>query len=232
MAQLSSESLPPSGRQHLIGHGRAEVIVTEVGATLRSFTVDSRPVVDGFDLNEMAGDGRGQVLAPWPNRLADGRYAFGGRNGRAALDEPGRRNAIHGLVRYLAWELRGRAQNSVSLGCVLAPSPGYPWRLALEVEYHLGRNGLSVRTEVTNLDEVPAPLGVGFHPYVTVGTETIDAARLQLRADHYLRSDERGLPVGEASVAGSEMDFTAARLVGSMRLDTAFGGLQRDRQGR
>ena len=231
MAQPSPEPLPPSGHQYLIEHGRAEAIVTEVGAALRSFTVGGHVVVDGFDQHKMAGDGRGQVLAPWPNRLGDGRYAFGARSGRAALDEPARHNAIHGLVRYLPWQVRGQAQNSVTLRCELQPSPGYPWRLELDVEYHLGRNGLAVRTEVTNRDDVSAPLGVGFHPYLTVGTETIDAARLQLRADHYLRNNERGLPVGEAAVAGSDVDFRAPRSVGPTRLDTAFGGLHRDRHG-
>lgn len=206
-------------------------MVTEVGATLRSYVVDGMPVVDGFEISEMAEDGRGQVLAPWPNRLGDGRYSFEGRQGRAAIDEPERRNAIHGLVRYLAWEVRGRAQNSVTLGCELQPQPGYPWRLALEVEYRLGRDGLTVHSTVTNLDDAPAPLGVGFHPYVTVGTSDIDSTRLELRANHYLTSDERGLPVGQAPVASSEFDFGVARPVGPTRLDTCFGGLRRDRDG-
>lgn len=205
--------------------------MTEVGATLRSYAVDGVAVVDGFAEQEMAADGRGQVLAPWPNRVADGRYAFAGRQGRAAWDEPAKRNAIHGLVRYRAWEAKSRAQNTLNMSCVLEPSPGYPWRLAMEVEYRLGRDGLSVRSEVTNLDDAPAPLGVGFHPYLTVGTPTIDSARLELRADHYLRSDERGLPVGQDPVRGSEYDFSVARPVGPTRLDTAFGGLRRDRQG-
>jgi aldose 1-epimerase len=231
MAPSPSEPLPPSGNQHLVGHGRAEVVVTEVGATLRSYVVDGMPVVDGFEISEMAADGRGQVLAPWPNRLGDGRYSFEGRQGRAALDEPERRNAIHGLVRYLAWEVRGRAQNSVTLGCELQPQPGYPWRLALEVEYRLGRDGLAVHSTVTNLDDAPAPVGVGFHPYVTAGTSDIDSTRLELRANHYLTSDERGLPVGQAPVAGSEFDFGVARPVGPTRLDTCFGGLRRDRDG-
>ena len=37
----------PTGQQWRIGHGRHDVIVCEVGATLRSYTVGTRPVVDG-----------------------------------------------------------------------------------------------------------------------------------------------------------------------------------------
>jgi aldose 1-epimerase len=218
----------PSGQQHVIGHGRAEVVVTEVGATLRSYTVGGAPVVDGFEVSEMCRDGRGQLLAPWPNRLGDGRYSFGGRQGRAAWDEPSRHNAIHGLVRYLPFQLRSRAQNTVTLGCRLLPQPGYPWSLTMEVEYHLGRNGLAVRIEATNIDDQPAPFGMGFHPYLTVGTASIDSARLQLRAGRYLRSDDRGLPVGDAAVTGSEMDFRVSRPIGPTRLDTCFTELARD----
>lgn len=223
--------VPPSGQQHLIGHGTAEAVVTEVGATLRSYTQNGVPVIDGFGESEMCRDGRGQLLAPWPNRLADGRYSFGGRQAVAAWDEPARRNAIHGLVRYVPWELRSRAQNTVTLACRLLPQPGYPWSLAFEVEYHLGRNGLAVRIEVTNLDDVAAPLGVGFHPYLTVGTDSLDSARLRLDARRYLLTDDRGLPVAEAAVAGSEMDFRVSRPVGPTHLDTCFAGLARDGEG-
>jgi aldose 1-epimerase len=171
------------------------------------------------------------VLAPWPNRLGDGRYRFGDRQGRAAWDEPQRRNAIHGLVRWLAWEVRGRAQNSVTLGCLLHPQPAYPWRIALEAEYHLGRKGLTVRTSAHNLDDAPAPFGIGFHPYLSVGTSLVDEARLQVAAAQYLVADERGLPVGQEAAAGSEVDFQVARPIGPTRLDTAFTGLARGGDG-
>jgi aldose 1-epimerase len=218
---------PPSGAQHVIEHGGSTIVVTEIGATLRRFRVEGWDVVDGFDESTLCSDGRGQVLAPWPNRLGDGRYRFGDRRGRAAWDEPQRRNAIHGLVRWLAWELRGRAQNTLTLACLLHPQPAYPWRIALEVEYHLGRNGLTVRSSVRNLDDAPAPFGIGFHPYLSVGTALVDHARLQVGGEKYLVGDERGLPVGEDQVAGSELDFRVSRPIGPTRLDTAFTALAR-----
>ena len=92
---------PPSGRQFAIAHGSSEVQITQVGGTLRSYTVDGQPVVDGFGIDERSTDGRGQVLAPWPNRLTDGRYQYGGHEVEAPLNEPSRHCAIHGLVRWL-----------------------------------------------------------------------------------------------------------------------------------
>ena len=113
-----------------------------MGATLRHYAVGDTQVLDGFGSDEWSHSGRGQVLAPWPNRLADGRYEFNGVRAQAALDEPERRNAIHGLVRWLPWTLQTRHQNQLSLRLQLHPSPGYPFSLLLELEYHVGRDGL------------------------------------------------------------------------------------------
>jgi aldose 1-epimerase len=85
---------PPSGHQYAITHGSSQVEVTQVGATLRSYAVDGSDVVDGFGIGERATDGRGQVLAPWPNRLTADRYRYGGQECRAPLNEPSRNAAI------------------------------------------------------------------------------------------------------------------------------------------
>jgi len=223
----------PSGQQWRIGHGRQQVIVCEVGATLRSYTVGDHQVIDGFGLDEWSHSGRGQVLAPWPNRLADGRYEFNGVRAQAALDEPERRNAIHGLVRWMPWTLQTRHQNQLSLRLQLHPSPGYPFSLLLELEYHVGRDGLTVTTTAQSLDEGAIPFGLGFHPYLTVGTGTVDGAILHLPAHHTLEVDDRGLPTGAlASVEGTERDFTTSRFVGPVVLDTAYTTLERDADGR
>lgn len=231
MSAPATTSLPPSGEQHEIGHGRQRVVVTEVGATLRAYTIDGADVVDGFGEKDMCTAGRGQVLAPWPNRLGDGRYVVDGRNGQAALDEPERSCAIHGLVRWLPWRLVSRAQNVLVLACTLNAQPGYPWRIEINVEYRLGRSGLVVSTDVTNLDQHPAPFGLGFHPYLTVGTPAIDYARLLLPARRRLVTDERGLPTGESIVTGTEYDFTESRMISTTRLDTAFTDLVRGPDG-
>lgn len=228
----SGATVGASGLQHVIGHGRQQAVIAEVGATLRSYTVGERMVIDGFGLDDLAPNGRGQVLAPWPNRLGDGRYRFEGRLATAALDEPERQNAIHGLVRWMAWTVEASAQNVVTLGCVLHPQPGYPWRLALSVEYRLGRDGLVVTSRASNPGSDPIPFGIGSHPYVRVGGAGVDEMRLRLTAARRLVNDERGLPVGEAAVAGTDFDFTAGRRIGSSVLDTAYTGLLRDKGGR
>lgn len=223
----------PTGRQWLIGHGHQQAVVCEVGATLRSYRVAERAILDGFEEDEWSHDGRGQVLAPWPNRLGEGRYEFLGEIAQAPLDEPQLFNAIHGLVRWLRWEIHARSQNVVLLGCLLNPTPAYPFTLALSVEYRLGRRGLTVTTSAVNVGNATLPFGLGFHPYLSAGTDTIDTAILKLPAAERLVLDARCLPTGESQgVVGTEYDFTGGgRAIGPTRLDTAFGGLLRDDDG-
>ena len=226
-----ARSLPASGEQHEIGDGAGRAIVTEVGATLRRYAVDGVDVIDGFTTNEPSPAGRGQILAPWPNRLDHGTYAFEGHDGRAALDEPEHRNAIHGLVRWLPWSVTSRADDSITLACILHPQPGYPWRLELEVTYALGPGGLTVRPHATNRSPGTAPFGIGFHPYLTVGVP-IEEATLTVPATKRLLTDPRGLPVGDVPVERTEFDFTTPRTIGGTRLDTGYTDLVRGADGR
>ena len=230
--QRPAETTVATGDQWVIGHGHQRAVITEVGATLRSFTVEDRAVVDGFGPAEWSHGGRGQVLAPWPNRLGDGRYTFQGAQAQAPINEPERGNAIHGLVRWMPWRMVGRAQNQVTMACELRPSPAYPFALRLTLEYRLGRDGLTVATEAENLGEVDLPFGLGFHPYLTVGTPTVDQIRLTVPAERRLICDDRGLPTTSAPVSGTEFDFTQGRLIGVTRLDTGYTGLRRDADGR
>lgn len=221
----------PSGEQHEIRWGDQVAVVTEVGATLRSYALDGVDIIDGFGVDEPASAGRGQVLAPWPNRLDGGRYVFEGVEGRPPIDEPERNNAIHGLVRGLAWQAESKAVDAVTLGCVLEPQPAYPWRLELTVAYRLAVDGLTVRSVATNASDVPAPFGIGFHPYLTLGVP-VDEVRLTMPASRRLLTDERRLPVGEAEVRGTVFDHRLPRSIGSARLDDCFTGIERDPDGR
>jgi len=230
--QRPAETTTATGDQWVIGHGHQRAVITEVGATLRSFTVEDRPVIDGFGPTEWSHGGRGQVLAPWPNRLGDGRYTFQGTEAQAALDEPSRGNAIHGLVRWMPWRMAGRAQNRISMVCELRPQPAYPFALRLTVEYRLGRDGLIVVTEAENIGEVDLPFGLGFHPYLLVGTHSVDQVRLTVPAERRLITDDRGLPTTTAPVEATEFDFLQGRLIGVTRLDTGYTGLHRDYDGR
>ena len=93
----------PAGEQYEIAGGGYRAVMVEGGGALRLLEHDGRPLVDGFAEDRMPSGGRGQVLIPWPNRIRDGRYSFGGRDLQLGLTDPGHGNASHGLARWAAW---------------------------------------------------------------------------------------------------------------------------------
>jgi aldose 1-epimerase len=58
-----------------------------------------------------------------------------------------------------------------------------------------------------------------------------DCALEVTAATRILVDAERGLPIGQEPVAGSEFDFRAARRIGSLRVDHGFCDLDRDANG-
>ena len=224
--------IAPSGEQIEIVHGDQRVIVVEVGGGLREYTLDGRNVLDGYGADEMSSSGRGQVLIPWPNRIQDGRYNFDGHDYQLPLDDVEEQDAIHGLVRWGSWIAADREQNRVVMEHVLHPQPGYPYSLALSVEYVLSDDGLLVRTTATNRCLRPCPYGSGNHPYLTVSGLQVDSLTLRIPGDTLLRSDERGIPVDRLPAEGTEYDFRRPRVIGSTVLDHAFTDLARAEDGR
>jgi len=223
--------IPPSGEQITIAARDQEAVVVEVGGGLRSYSVGGRELVDGYRADEMSSSGRGQVLIPWPNRLEDGSYEFDGQRHQLSLNEPERRNAIHGLVRWSAWTATEREPHRAVMEHVLYPQPGYPFSLGISIEYALSDSGLQVRTTATNLGTQSCPYGSGAHPYLTLGTATIDGLILHVPGQTVLRSDERGLPIRREAVEGTEYDFRQPKRIGSIKLDHAFTDLERDADG-
>jgi aldose 1-epimerase len=222
----------PSGRQVELASGAQRAVVTEVGAGLRTYAVDGIDVLDGYAEHEMCSGGRGQLLIPWPNRIGDGRYHFGGTDHQTPLSEPERGNAIHGLVRWANWKLDQRGPDHVIATHVLHPQVGYPFTLGLEVTYTLSGTGLVVAVAATNLGSEPLPYGLGQHPYFTVRTDLVDAAVLRVPATSVLEADARGLPTGRSlAVAGTERDYRQPRPIGTTVLDTCYTDLERDADG-
>lgn len=225
--------LPPSGDQFEISAGGYRAVITESGGALRQLTYGGRELVDGFAEDATSAGGRGQLLMPWPNRVRDGQYSFGGTDHQLALTEPKRHNASHGLARWVAWTVQEHTAHSVALTYRLMAQTGYPWTVDLSVVYDLSADGLTVTQTATNVSDAPAPYASGAHPYLAVGAGPVDGLELTMPAATRLLVDaERLLPTGEReAVDGSPYDFRVARPLRDVVLNDSFTDLARDAAG-
>jgi len=222
-----------TGAQYEITGGDYLAVVTELGAGLRALLHRDRPLVTAYDADELPPGGAGQLLLPWPNRIDGGHYRLAGTEYQLDLSEPAAGNAIHGLTRWSSWSLARHDPHAVVLHLALLGRTGYPFRLDLTVEYQLsGDSGLMASVTAHNAGSRPAPYGTGSHPYLTAGAPAVDGCELTLPVSQWLPADQRGIPSGPPSdVAGTQFDFRAAREVGTVTLDHAFTGLERDEAG-
>jgi aldose 1-epimerase len=222
----------PSGDQFEIAFESQRAVIVEVGGGIRTYSVGGNDILDGYGVEERCPSGRGQILIPWPNRIQDGSYEFDGQHHQLPLTEPTLGNAIHGLSRWEAWRAAERDPSRVVMEHTIHAQPGYPFTLALRVDYSLADDGLSVSTTATNIGADTCPYGAGAHPYLTLGTPTVDRLVLQAPGRRVLVHDERDLPVGSEPVDGTEFDFREARPIGTTILDNAFTDLERGPDGR
>ena len=223
----------PSGEQFEIASGEQSATIVEVGAGVREYMVAGRAVLEAYPLDAMCDGAHGAVLIPWPNRLADGRYCFDGVDHQLALSEPARHNAIHGLLRWRPWRAVQRESDRVVMGIRLHPTPGYPFALDVSVAYELGEDGLTVSTNAKNVGDRTCPYGAGQHPYLSPGGESINDCTLQLpAATRVLTDSARQLPCGSEAVAGTVFDFSSARRIENLQVDSPFTDLSRDDSGR
>ena len=223
--------IPPSGAQFELTLGDQRAVVVELGGGLREYTRDGRAVLDGYAVDDMCRSGRGQLLVPWPNRLRGGAYEFDGRRHQLALTEPENGNAIHGLVRWARWTVAENESHRIVLEHTLLPQPGYPFALALRVEYALSPEGLAVRTRAANVGREACPYGAGAHPYLTLGTEVVDPLELRVPASTVLLPDDDGIATRPSPVDGAEYDFRVSRPIGAAILDNAYADLERGEDG-
>ncbi|MBT0995445.1 aldose 1-epimerase family protein [Cellulomonas sp. DKR-3] len=220
----------PSGTQHTLRHGDQVAVIAAVGASLREYRVGDRDVVLPFDQHQIAPAFSGAVLAPWPNRLANGAYGYRGAAYQVAITEADRQTALHGLVAYVPFALGSHDEASLTLTTTIVPIPGYPWPLRLDVTYTLSDEGLEVRTVATNLGTSDAPYGLGFHPWLSPGAAAVDECTLQLGAQRHVVVDARLLPTGDEALVG-KYDLREPTLLAGIALDDAWLAPTRDEAG-
>jgi aldose 1-epimerase len=231
----TTSAVPLSGTVYTLASGDYTADIAGVGATLRTLRHRGRDLIVPFDADEIRPAFRGALLAPWPNRVVDGRYTFRGTEYELAITEPRRGHALHGLAAWQHWSHVASGDSFVELAFQVEAQSGYPFRLDLIVRYELTPGGLSTTIRATNSGRAPAPYGTGPHPYLVAGPGAVDDWSLELPARAVLTvTPDRLIPVDLADVELEDdgaFDFVATRPIDSTFIDHAFTELERDADG-
>lgn len=220
----------------LLSSGHLRAVVSPFGASLRRLWVERagqppRDLVWGYEGTANKRGGQGDVLIPFPGRVAGGAYTFAGERHQLDRNDKDGPNAIHGFVRGKRWNDGPRTPWAAQFSTRIAAGdhPGYPFDLEAAVGYELLPTGLACAFVVRNAGSRPAPVGVGFHPYL-LNPEPADATELRVPAAKVVELDGL-LPTGRVLDVPPELDFRAGRAVGAARLNHCLTGLARDAAG-
>ncbi|MFZ2898025.1 MAG: hypothetical protein WA004_05355 [Saprospiraceae bacterium] len=203
--------------------GMSFAFVPARGACLTELVIGGVPLLDGYrEASELdtLDWGKSAILAPFPNRLKDGKYRFEGKEYQFPVNEPARNNALHGFVMDKPFEIVEEGDFSVALEYRYEGSFGYyPFPFLLRVTYSLSvADGFTAFFEMKNTGSSPMPAGLGWHPYFQLG-DSADALSLQLPAAEQVLVDERMIPTGEKVCYDA---FEAMKQIGATAFDTGF----------
>ncbi len=214
-----------SGTNYTLTAGASTVIVASLAAALRSYEHDGVALTETWGDGDIPAGGGGILLAPWPNRVADGRWTLHGKEQRLDITEPSKGNASHGLLRNTGYRKVEAGPSHVVLEAEVFPQHGYPFHLLHRAAYELTEQQLTVTQVLTNLSSEDAPFALGAHPYLKISDVPTEDLTLTVRAATVFESDDQSIPTGTAPVSG-QFDLRSGRRVGDIQFDAAFTDLE------
>ncbi|WP_051890825.1 aldose 1-epimerase family protein [Corynebacterium jeikeium] len=209
-----------------ISAGEHRASISTFGGGLRSLEYSGKPLVVSYPEGAYPPLSSGIILAPWPNRTADGVFAHDGVLHRLDITEPARATAIHGFVGQMAWHVADKAEDFVALELSTGLRQGWPWPLRMRVTWSLdAKEGLRASFDVRNEADASCPFGLGWHPYLSALGAPLDDCVLHLPVGTNLPLDSvRNLPAGPEFPARRVLpDVEVGQRMAGVWLDHCFG---------
>lgn len=160
-------------------------------------------------------------LAPYANRIAHGRFTFGGRAVQLALNFGDHPHALHGHAWQRPWRVAKSSTDRATLEFAYEPGD-WPWAYSVKQDVVLGRDGLKLTLSICNGDGAPMPSSFGFHPYFPRAPETV----LQADVHGMWRIDDTIMPTEYTTELPIDLR-NGAVLEGAPFIDNCFPGWSR-----
>lgn len=166
---------------------------------------------------------KGAKLAPFPNRIKDGKYSFNGKEYTLPKNESNKKNSLHGFMFNKAFDLISHSESSTEGNVEFEYThngklDGFPFPFRMNIVYALSEDGFECVTTVRNIGTEPMPFGDGWHPYFKTGT-LVDRLQLILPECEEMEVDENLIPTGKTKPYSR---FNELETIGKTNFDTPF----------
>lgn len=158
-------------------------------------------------------------LVPYANRIAGGRFSFGGREPALEVLPPFAPNALHGDGWGAPWQTVRSGADAAELAFDHA-ADGWPWAYEARQAFALSPAGLTITLSIRNTDSAPMPAGLGLHPYFPAGPDS----RLTVQATGVWTVDETLIPRRLSPSAAVQDWSDGPRLCEAAAVDHCYAG--------
>ncbi len=157
-------------------------------------------------------------LVPFSNRIANSRFAFGGKDVVLKPNHPdgGGDPVLHGFGWLGQWVVDEMNAHRLTMSYE-HQADGWPWAFTAKQSCELGEEGLEMRLSVRNDSTAPMPAGLGFHPFFELTPDCV----LFARHKGEWQNDPGSLPV-RLERSDVPQDWWNGQPIGSRIADTVY----------
>jgi len=205
-----------------LGGGIAQYYILENG--------ERRDIIYGYGNEENKAGSMGDILFPFPGRVKDSIYEFDGKKYLLSGTKIKDGHAKDGFAKINPWKIPPQKENEAKLLFEMTEEEyepkGFPFSLQLTLHYSLSKDGFTCRAEVLNFGSKPAPFGLGFHPYFSLGANSVNDLEIKIPAKKLVEFDNNLFPTGKTiDLEYSSLNFGNSKKIKENIIDNCFCGL-------
>lgn len=175
-----------------------------------------RPATDAYWQGFEPREAGSFPLVPYSNRIAEGRFTYGGRDYSLPINMPPEPHAIHGDGWQSSWTIEEQNEAAVVLRYEAVDTPICHRSRQI---FSLDDDGLTARLELENTGPAPLPFGIGHHPYFPRS----EGLTLETAASGVWLPDDRKIPNKKVAIP-EDWDFSKPKRLAALDLDNCFTG--------
>ncbi len=204
-------------------------IIPEYGGMINAWTFGNEELCDNYKTSDELKEYwdksyKGMQLWPYPNRIENGRYTFGGKEYQLDLNFVYEDHSIHGFMGKLPMKSISHEITDAEAMITLQAEyhgdfNGYPFSAAISVSYSLSTaNELNIISKIENKGKLEMPFGHGWHFYFKAGLP-VDELVLQMEGSQKLLLDAHNIPTGRLV---HDDTFVNGSSLNELSLDTCY----------
>jgi aldose 1-epimerase len=197
------------------------ILLPSLGGSISSFQFDNKNILRPWDGSDNVRKTASYPLVPFSNRMALGVLPCESEDRKINLNFGDHPHSIHGIGWQNSWEVANLDHHSCVLlfkhDAIHEKKEAWPFSFIAKQVFVLNENQLDMTLSVTNLDQEPMPVGLGWHPYF----QQSPLATVEAPSQYAWVNGTDSLPLQRVLCEGS-FDFTKPRLLEGIAIDNCF----------